>query len=80
MVTQEEPLEVYVQRYIKKKLENIYKSDLGRSKFLEDILYWDVFRKNKKDALGQYFRQNRVKKLIKRHETLLIKWIQFVQQ
>ncbi len=80
MVTQEEPLEVYVQRYIKKKLENIYKSDLGRSKFLEDILYWDVFRKNKKDALGQYFRQNRIKKLIKRHETLLIKWIQFVQQ
>jgi hypothetical protein len=79
-VTQEEPLEVYVQRYIKKRLENIYKSDLGRSAFLEDLFYWDVFRKNKKDALGHYFRQNRVKKLIKRHETLLIRWIQFVQQ
>jgi hypothetical protein len=73
MVTQEEPLEVYVQRYIKKRLENIYKSDLGRSTFLEDIFYWDKFRKNKKDSLGHYFRQNRVKKLIKRHETLLIK-------
>jgi hypothetical protein len=80
MVTQEEPLEVYVQRYIKKRLENIYKSDLGRSTFLEDVFYWDKFKKNKKDSLGHYFRQNRVKKLIKRHETLLIKWIQFVQQ
>ncbi len=28
MMTQEELLEVYIQRYIKKRLENIYKSDL----------------------------------------------------
>jgi hypothetical protein len=79
MVTQEDPLEIYVQRYIKKRLDNIYKSDLGRSLFLEDIFYWEKFRKNKKDALGHFFRQNRVRKQIKRHETLLIKWIEFLQ-
>ena len=79
MVTQEDPLEVYVQRYIKKRLDNIYKSDLGRSLFLEDIFFWDNFRKSKKDALGHFFRQNRVKKQIKRHETLLIKWVDFLQ-
>jgi hypothetical protein len=46
MVIQEEPLEVYAKWYIKKILENIYKSDLWHPPFLEDIFYWDEFKKN----------------------------------
>src|SRR3984957_9746625 len=37
IVTKEKPLKLYAQRYIKKRLQNMYKSDLGRSPFLEDI-------------------------------------------
>ncbi len=66
MVTQEEPLEFYAKWYIEKRLE--------------DIFYWDQFKNNKKDSPGHFFRQTRVTKLIKRHEILLIKWIQFVHQ
>ena len=79
-VTKEEPLKIYVQKYIKKRLENLYKSDLSRSPFFEDIFYWDQFRKRKNDSLGQLFRMNRVKKLLSRHETLLIEWINFIQR
>ena len=76
-VTQEKPLETYVKRYIKKRLENIYQTDLGMSLFLEDIYYWDNFKKTKSDAVGHLFRMKRVKKLIQRHESLIIKWIDF---
>ena len=79
-LTKENPMEVYVKRYINKRLQNIYKTDLGRSSFLEDIFYWDAFKKNDKDSLGHFFRLKRVKKLIKGHETLLIKWLKFVQE
>ena len=80
MMTKEKPLSYYAQKYVKKRLENTYKSDLGRSPFLEDIFYWDQFRKRKNDSLGHFFRMNRVKKLVNRHESLLIKWIEFVNQ
>jgi hypothetical protein len=80
IVTEEKPLDNYTQGYIKKRLEKMYKSDLGGSLFLEDIFYWDGFRKRKEDSLRYFFRLNRVKKLIKRHEIFLIKWIHFVQQ
>ena len=77
-VTKEDPLKVYVQRYVKKRLANMYKSDLGHSLFLEDVFDWDGFRKNKNDSLGHFFRQRRVRKLMKRHESLLLHWIDFV--
>ena len=77
LVTNEKPLKFYAQKYIKRRMEKMYKSDLGRSLFLEDIFYWSQFRKKKKDSLGQLFRLNRVKKMINRHEILLIKWIDF---
>ena len=77
LVTNEKPLKFYAQKYIKRRMEKMYKSDLGRSLFLEDIFYWSQFRKRKKDSLGQLFRLNRVKKMINRHEILLIKWIDF---
>jgi hypothetical protein len=79
-VTREKPLETYAQRYIKKRSEKMYKSDLGGSLFLEDIFYWDEFKKTKNDWLGHFFRLKRVTKLINRHETLLIQWINFAQQ
>ncbi len=80
VTTREKSLEIYVQRYIKKRWENIYKSDLRRSLFLGDIFYCDEFRKMKKVSIGHFFRLNRSKKLINRHKTLLIKRINFVQQ
>ena len=79
-VTKQKRFKIYVQKYIKKRLENLYKSDLSRSPFFEDIFYRDRFRKRKNDSLGQFFRMNRVKKLLNRHETLLIEWINFIQQ
>jgi hypothetical protein len=79
-VTKEKPLEFYVKRYIKKRLERIYKSDLGSSLFLEDIFHRDTFKKEKNDAVGHLFRLRRVKKLINRHESLLIRWIGFVEE
>ncbi len=78
-VTNEEPLEKYAQRYIKKKLMSINKTDLGHSAFFDGIFYWNDFRKTKNDSLGHFFRMNRIKKLKKRHETFLLKWIDFVQ-
>jgi len=38
-ITKEKPLDFYAQRYIKKRLEKMYKSDLGGSLFLEDVFY-----------------------------------------
>ena len=78
ILTKENHMEMYVKRYLNKRLQKIYKTDLGRSSFLEDIFYWDGFKKSEKDSLGHLFRQKRVKNLIKRHETLLIKWLNFI--
>ena len=78
-ITRENPLEIYVKRYIKKRLETSHRSDLGRSLFVNDIFFWDYFKKNKYDSMGHFFRQSRVKKLIKRHETLIITWIGFIE-
>ncbi len=57
---------------------NINKTDLGCSAFFDDIFYWNDFRKTKNDSLGHFFRMNRIKKLKNRHETFLLKWIDFV--
>ena len=79
-VTKEKPLETYIRRYIKKRLQKMHESDLGGSLFHEDIFYWDQFQKEKNNSLGQFFRLKRIKKLISRHESLLIKWIDFVHK
>jgi hypothetical protein len=49
-------MEVYVKKYLNKRLQKIYKTDLGRSSFLEDIFCWDGFKKSEKDSLGHFFR------------------------
>jgi len=80
IVTKERPLEYYVQRYIKRRLANMHKSDLGRSFFFDDIFFWDDYKKRKNDGLGHFFRLKRVKKQIERHDNLLTKWIDFTQE
>ena len=79
-VTKEKPLETYTRRYIKKTLQKMHKSDLAGSLFHEDIFYWDQFQKEKNNSLRQFFRLKRIKKLISRHESLLIKLIDFVHK
>ena len=77
-ITKEDSLEDYVKRYIKKRLERIEKSDLGRSPFYNDIFYWDSFHKNKNDHLGHFFRMKRVRHKRDRHQSLLLKWLEFL--
>lgn len=77
-ITNEAPLEDYVQRYIKKRLERIARSDLGRSPFYNDIFYWDEFQKRKNDNMGHFFRLKRVKHLRERHQTFLLQWLEFL--
>ena len=79
-ITKEEPLVTYPQRYIKKRLKKMYKSDLSGSLFHKDILYWDNFKKDKNDSLRQFFRLRRIKKLISIHESSLTKWIDFIHK
>ncbi len=79
IVTNEESLEKYAPIYIKKRLKNLYESDLGYAGFLEDSFYWDEFRNMKRDSLGYFFRMNTIKKLKNRRETFLSKWIDFMQ-
>jgi hypothetical protein len=77
-LTQEDPLDQYVKKYIQKRLIKMYVSDLGASLFHQDVFYWDEFVKRKQDNMGHFFRLRRVKKLRERHESLLIKWLDFV--
>lgn len=77
-ITNEKSLEEYVRRYIKKRLERIGKSDLGRSPFYNDVFYWDEFRKTKNDDMGHFFRLKRVKLMRERHQTLLLQWLEFL--
>ena len=78
-LTNENSLDVYVKRYIQKRLKCMHTTDLGQSLFYNDIFFWDDFYKRKKDHLGHFFNTKRVKKLIERHESLLLKWISFIE-
>jgi hypothetical protein len=69
----------YVNKYINNRLKNVYKSDLKTSVFLDDINFWHDFKKRKGDGLGHYFRQRRIKNMIKQRKSLLILWIEFAQ-
>jgi len=54
-ITNENALEECVKTIIKKRLEPIEKSDLGRSPYYNDIFYWDTFHKTQNDRLGHFF-------------------------
>jgi hypothetical protein len=79
VLTEEQTLDFYVKKYIQKRLKHMQTTDLGRSPFYNDIFLWDDFHKRKKDHLGQFFRTNRVKQLIKEHESFLLRWISFIE-
>jgi hypothetical protein len=79
-MTNEQSLDVYVKQYIQKRMSSIHTTDLGRSLFYNDIFFWDEFHKRKNDHLGQFFRSNRVKLLINNHESLLLKWMSFIEK
>jgi len=55
--TREKELDHYVKKYINKRFNKIYKSDLSSSLFLKDLDFWLNFKKGKNDGLGHYFRQ-----------------------
>ncbi len=76
--TSEDPLDNYVKRYIKKRLKNIYATDLGSSLFLEDVFFWDNYRRESGVNVGHYFSMKRVKKMIANHQTQLLKWLEFI--
>jgi hypothetical protein len=78
-VTSEHPLEFYVKKYIQRRLRTMHLTDLGSSLFYNDIFVWDEFYKRKNDHLGQFFRTRRVRQLIDRHESFLLRWLFFVE-
>lgn len=77
--TGESTLEYYVSRYIKKRLKKLSSSDLSGSLFIEDIFYWDSFRKTEGDGVGHLFNLKRVKRLIINHRPLLLDWLMFIE-
>jgi hypothetical protein len=77
-LTNEKSLEVYVKKYLKKRLERIEKADLVQSLFYNDIFYWDTFHKNENDQLGHFFRLKRVRLLRETHQSMLLQWIEFI--
>ena len=68
-----------MKRYIERRLKNIQTTDLGQSLFYNDIFTWENVKKRKNDHMGQFFRRKRVKLLLQKHESLLLKWIQFTE-
>src|SRR4051794_4485159 len=81
-LVKERRLEEYVAAYLKKRLFNMHKSDLGESLFVNDLFYWDKFtnkcarqemkikkgKKLKRLQVGHLFRLKRVRKMIEKHE------------
>ena len=57
----------------------MYSSDLGSSAFLEDVFYWDNFQKKRNDGVAHLFTLKRVKKLKLNHRSLLLEWIEYVE-
>ncbi len=55
-------------------------TDLGSSLVLEDLFFWDIYRKLPRDGVGQYFNLKRVRKLKERHHSLLISWLDFTSK
>jgi hypothetical protein len=76
-----------VAAYLKKRLLNIHKSDLGDSLFINDTFYWDALKnkcigqgkENKKIHVDQFLRLKRVTKMLDRHESYLINSIKFIE-
>jgi len=87
VVTKEKSLEVYVCKYLQKRLSNAHRTDLGQSLLYEDVFHWENFvngnvkdrGKNRSLYVGQFFQLARVKKMKERHQSYLLTWIQFIE-
>ena len=77
---QREILENLCTMISKEKITESAQVRLVGSLFHEGVFYWDNFRKEENNSLGQFFTLKRIKRLISRHESLLIKWIDLVHQ
>jgi hypothetical protein len=77
--TSEHSLEFYVKKYIQRRVRTMHMTDLGSSLFYNDIFVWDDFCKRKNDHLGHFFRGRRIRQLIERHESYLLRWIFFIE-
>jgi uncharacterized protein YlaI len=86
--TKEKPLKHYVCKYLQKRLAKARKTDLGHSKFYENVFYWDKFVNQKVDGkgkqerlgIGHLFCLSRVRRMIDRYESYLLKWLNFIDQ
>ncbi len=92
-LVKERRLEEYVAAYLNKRLLKMHKSDLGKSLFINDLFYWDNFtnkcarqrmnrkkvKKLKRLQVGHFFRLKRVRKMIEKHESYLIRWFTFIE-
>ena len=77
--TSEHSLEFYLKSYIQRRLRTIHLIDLEFSPFYNDIFVWDEIFKKKNDHLGHFFHWRRVRQLIDRYESYLLRWISFVE-
>jgi hypothetical protein len=85
----EQPLESYVTSYIQKRLNRAFRSDLGESFFYSDLFMWDHIKKEyekqkegkvqRTSKIGHSLRLPRIKKMIERHESCIVSWIQFIE-
>ncbi len=57
---------------MKKRLEQIEKSNLGRSPFYNGKFYWNTFHKSSDDRVGYFFRMKQVRLMCERDHSLLI--------
>jgi hypothetical protein len=64
----ENSLDFYIKQHIKKYIQ----PDLDHWLFLDDIFVLDDFHERKNDRLSRFFRRNRIKKLIHKHQLFLL--------
>jgi hypothetical protein len=86
--TKEKSLELYICKYLQKRLANAYRTDVSCSPFCEDIFHWDYVmnwktnnkRKQRRLRIDQCHRLSRVKKMKERYQSFLLTWLSFIDQ
>jgi hypothetical protein len=66
-------------KFIQTILKSMHTTDLGVSLFYNDIFVWDHYHKRKNYHLDHLFQARRVKQIIDRHESYLLKCLLFVE-
>ena len=78
-LTGEIPLDMYVKKYLERRLKNIYSTGLGTSLCLENLFFWDTF-KGEVIGVGHYFCMKRARRLKANHQSQLLIWLDFVSK